>query len=70
MADVIPNYGLEIEGLELEHAQLTLNMQSQKYRISQMRDEETRIQTNIDATKTSLSALKSRIDKLKENSNG
>lgn len=65
MADVTPNYSLEIQGLQLEYAQLTLNIQSQGYRIAQSQDEISRIETNIEATKTALSTLADRIAGLK-----
>ena len=65
MADVIPNYSLEIEGLELEQSQLQLNIQSQKYRISQLQDEARRINDNIEATKVSLVELGNKIISLK-----
>lgn len=64
MADVIPNYSLEVQGLELERAQLKLNAQSQLYRIAQMQDEERRIEGNIDATKTAIDLLTDKINSL------
>ena len=65
MADVTPNYSLEIQGLELEKAQLTLNMLSQSFRIAQSQDEISRIQNNIDATKVAVGALDDRIAAMK-----
>lgn len=65
MADVIPNYSLEMQGLQLEKSQLELNVQSQLYRIAQMQDEAARIQVNIDATKTAIAALDAKIKSLK-----
>lgn len=67
MADVTPNYSLEIQCMELEQAQLQLNVQSQKYRIAQMQDESTRITANIEATKVALLALDDKIKSLKGN---
>ena len=67
MADVIPNYSLEIQCLELEQSQLLLNIQSQKYRIAQLQDESQRINANIDATKVSLTALGEKLATLKGN---
>lgn len=64
MADVIPNYSLEVQGLELERAQLKLNAQSQLYRIAQMQDEERRIEGNIEATKTAIDLLTDKINSL------
>ena len=65
MADVTPNYTLEIQGLELEQSQLNLNVLSQQYRIAQMADESRRISENITATKTALLALADKINTLK-----
>ena len=65
MSDVTPNYSLEIQCLELEKAQLSLNIQSQQYRIAQLQDEERRITENIVATKTALVALTNKINTLK-----
>lgn len=65
MADVTPNYSLEIQGLQLEHAQLSLNVLSQQFRIAQTQDEARRIGVNIDATKTALAALEEKINSLK-----
>ena len=62
MADVTPNYSLEIKGLELELSQLQHNVMSQEFRIAQMRDEESRIEVNITATRTAIASL---IDKIK-----
>lgn len=64
MADVIPNYSLEVQGLELERAQLKLNAQSQLYRIAQMQDEERRIEGNIEATKAAIDLLTDKINSL------
>ena len=64
MADVTPNYTLEVQGLLLEKAQLELNIQSQTYRIAQTRDEVTRIETNIAATKVAIIALQDKISSL------
>ena len=61
MADVTPNYSLEIQCLKLEQSQLNLNIQSQQYRIAQLQDEERRITENIVATKTALLALNDKI---------
>ena len=65
MADVTPNYSLELQGLMLEKAQLELNMQAQQYRIAQTRDEVTRIEANIEATRESVALLTSKIDNIK-----
>lgn len=65
MADVTPNYSLEIQGIELERAQLVLNVQSQQYRIAQTLDEVRRINVNIAATKASIVALEEKITQLK-----
>ena len=67
MADVTPNYSLEIQCLELEQSQLQLNVQSQKYRIAQLRDEAERINTNIEATQVSLITLGEKLAALKGN---
>ena len=67
MADVTPNYSLEIQCLELEQAQLQLNVQSQLYRIAQSQDEQARINVNIDATKVALDELFKKITLLKGN---
>lgn len=64
MADVIPNYNLELMALELEKSQLELNVRSQQYRIAQTADEVKRIQTNIDATRIALTSLDERITAL------
>lgn len=66
MADVTPNYSLEIQCLELEQAQLQLNIQSQKFRIAQLQDEASRIGANIEATKLALVDLGAKITSLKE----
>ena len=65
MADVIPNYSLELMAVELERDQLALNMKSQQYRIAQANDEVTRINANIEATRTALVALDIKIKSLK-----
>ena len=65
MADVIPNYNLELMALELERDQLALNMKSQQYRIAQTHDEVERINTNIEATCMALAALDVKIKSLK-----
>jgi predicted nucleic acid-binding Zn-ribbon protein len=65
MADVTPNYSLEIQCVELERAQLELNIQSQKYRIAQLLDESTRIGANIEATQIALATLDEKINSLK-----
>ena len=67
MADVTPNYSLEIQCLELEQAQLQLNVQSQLYRIAQSQDEQARININIDATKVALDELSKKLNSLKGN---
>ena len=63
--DVVPNYSLEVQCMELEYAQLQLNVQSQQYRIAQLRDESERIGINITATRTALAALSIKIQDLK-----
>ena len=65
MADVTANYSLELQGLMLEKAQLELNMQAQQYRIAQTQDEVTRIEVNIEATRTSVASLSEKITALK-----
>lgn len=65
MPDVTPNYSLEVQGLELEKAQLDLNVKSQLYRIAQSQDEISRINTNITATRTAIGALSTKITTLK-----
>lgn len=65
MADVTPNYSLEVQGLELEKAQLELNAQSQQYRIAQVMDEVRRIHINIEATRLAVDALDIKITTLK-----
>ena len=65
MADVTPNYSLEIQCFELEQSQLQLNIQSQKYRIAQLQDESNRINDNIEATKVALVELGNKILSLK-----
>lgn len=65
MADVTPNYSLEFQGLQLEHAQLGLNVQTQMYRIAQIQDEARRINMNIDATKLAMETLATRISEMK-----
>lgn len=65
MADVTPNYSLEIQGLELEKSQLELNVKSQQYRIAQTLDEVQRINTNITATETAIAVLAGKIKSLK-----
>ena len=65
MADLKPNYSLEIQCLELEQSQLQLNVQSQQYRIAQLKDEQSRINDNIEATKVSLVDLGNKISSLK-----
>ena len=65
MADVKPNYSLEIQCMELEQAQLKLNIQAQQYRVAQSEDEIRRIATNIEATHAALAALEDRISSLK-----
>lgn len=65
MADVVPNYNLEIMGLELERDQLILNMKSQRYRIAQANDEVARINANIAATETAVTALETKLKSLK-----
>ena len=65
MADVTPNYSLELQGLMLERAQLELNMQAQRYRIAQTQDEVIRIEANIEATRVSVAKITQTIDNLK-----
>ena len=65
MADVTPNYSIEIQGLELELSQLTHNIKSQEYRIAQMLDEASRIEVNIAATRVAIAALVDKIQTLK-----
>lgn len=65
MADVKPNYSLEIQCLELELSQLQHNVKSQKYRVAQMDDEVSRINANIEATQTAIAALSDKIKSLK-----
>ena len=65
MADVTPNYSLEVQCLELEQSQLLLNIQAQKYRIAQLQDESRRIGENIEATQTALISLGLKISSLK-----
>lgn len=65
MADVTPNYSLEVKGLELELSQLKHNVMSQEFRIAQMRDEEDRIEANNTATRTAIAALTDKIKTLK-----
>lgn len=65
MADVIPNYSLEIQGLELELSQLNHNVKSQEFRIAQMLDEASRIESNIAATRVAIAAMVDKIQTLK-----
>lgn len=65
MADVTPNYSLEIQGLILEKSQLDLNVMSQLYRIAQTNDEVRRIEDNIAATKVASDLLTAKINALK-----
>ena len=65
MADLTPNYSLEVQGLELEMAQLELNIKSQMYRISQSQDEVQRITSNIVATRSAIDVLDTKITDLK-----
>lgn len=65
MADVKPNYSIEVQGLELELSQLNHNIKSQEYRIAQMLDEASRIETNIEATRVAIAALTEKIQTLK-----
>ena len=65
MADVTPNYSLEKQGLQLELAQLNINVLSQRYRIAQLDDEQSRIATNIEATQSAIAALETKIEQLK-----
>ena len=65
MSDVTPNYSLEIQGLELEEAQLKLNVKSQQYRIAQMNDEIERIEKNITATELAVEVISENLLKLK-----
>ena len=65
MADVTPNYSLELQGVELEKSQLELNIKSQQYRIAQTQDEVSRINANIIATQTAIAALAEKIKSLK-----
>ena len=65
MADVKPNYTLETQGLELELAQLNINVLSQRYRIAQLNDEQSRIEKNIEATQAAIAALETKISQLK-----
>ena len=65
MADVTPNYSLELQGVELEKSQLELNIKSQQYRIAQTQDEVSRINANIVATQTAIAALAEKIKSLK-----
>lgn len=66
MADVTPNYSLEKQGLQLELAQLNINILSQQYRIAQLQDEQQRIGVNIEATHTAVAALELKITELKD----
>lgn len=66
MADVIPNYDLEYERLDLDISQLELNIKSQKYRIIEMEDEKNRITNNMEATQKSIEELKIKRDGLKK----
>lgn len=65
MPDVTPNYSLEVQRLELEKAQLELNIQSQTYRIAETKDEVNRINDNITATRVSVASLADKIKQLK-----
>ena len=65
MADLKPNYSLELQGLMLEKSQLELNMQAQQYRIAQTQDEVSRIETNIEATRVSVALLENKINNIK-----
>ena len=65
MPDVTANYSLEIQGLELESAQLQLNIKSQTYRIAQTQDEARRIGANIEATQAAIALLDEKIQSLK-----
>lgn len=65
MADVTPNYSIEVQGLELELSQLNHNIKSQEFRIAQMLDEASRIEANIAATRTAVAALVEKITTLK-----
>lgn len=61
MADVTPNYDLERMTLELERAQLALNVQAQMLRIAQSEDDIRRMRQNIEATKASIVQLDSKL---------
>lgn len=65
MADVTPNYSLEVQGLELERSQLDLNIKSQTYRVAQAQDEIRRINLNISATLIAIESLDEKINSMK-----
>lgn len=65
MADVTPNYSMEIFGVELEKDQLTLNIKSAQYRIMQAQDEIDRINVNITATRSAIAALDTKLKSLR-----
>ena len=67
MSDVLPNYELESQRLDLEREQLKLNIKSQTYRIAQIEDEKRRLEENITATEKAIADLDKQISKLKEN---
>lgn len=64
MADLTPNYSLEVQGMMLERAQFELNIMAQTYRIAQAHDEVRRISVNIEATKVAIAALDEKITSL------
>lgn len=64
MSDVNPNYQLEAQGLQLERAQLLLNIQSQEYRIAQTNDEIQRTKANIEATQKAVQEIDKKISNL------
>lgn len=66
MADVIPNYELERQRIQLEIGQAKLSIQSQEYRIAQLLDEKSRIEVNITATHQSVAELEKQLSKVKK----
>ena len=66
MADVVPNYSLEIQILEVDLSQLNHSTLSQRLRIAQLQDEISRINANVEATKPAISAVQLKIKQLKD----
>jgi len=70
MADVLPNYQVEMQRLRMQIAELRANMERQKLEIMEMEDRKSRLEENIQASINSIGEYEAQLVSLQETHGG